>query len=993
MRKFIIYLSLLIIIVTAMSFSSFKRNTKAISITPHFLKTDSIWVNTIFNSLSKEERIAQLFMIAAYSNKDEKYEKELLKTVVKYQPGGLIFFQGTALRQACLTNQLQDSSKTPMLIGIDAETGLGARLSDCINFPKQMCLGALDNKSLIYDMGAEIARECKELGVHINFAPVADINNNPNNPVINTRSFGENKLAVAEACILYMNGMQDQGIIAVAKHFPGHGDTDTDSHKALPIINHDLDYLKKNELYPFLQLINKGVQGVMTAHISLPKIDKTEKAASLSKIIVTDILKNKMNFKGLCFTDAMNMKAVCKDGIEGRVNVDALLAGNDILLFPSDLTKAIEAIKEAIKNNEISQEIINQRCKKILAAKYYCGLSKREKIDTLNLKKRLNSNLAIALNEDLISGSICLIKNNNNILPLKNLDSLKIASLAFGSVKETVFQRSLSLYTKVEHYNSSNLKNLMSNLDKYNLIIINIYDKDTKYKADFIDSLATKKKIILNYPNTPYGLSNYSLNKLSAISVSFSKDSLYESFAAQAIFGGIYTSAKLPVSINKEFKYNTGISIDKSRVGYLNAELLGMNSSILRDSIDSLANFGISQKAYPGCQVLVIKNGYVVHNKSYGYYTYDKINKVENDCIYDIASLTKITSTLPSIMKLYDADNIRLEKKLTQYLPELKNTNKENIKLKDVLLHQAGLKAYIFLFKNFINEEYLNGDLFYSKKTKKYNLKLAPSLYINNTYSFKDGIFNEKQSPLYNIKVTPNMYMNINYVDTIQKYVQDSEVKNVGKYQYSDLGFILLKNIVERRTNIPFEEYCHNEFYTKIGANNTDFLPLNRISSKRIIPSSCDEIFRKDTLRGLVHDPFASLLGGVSGNAGLFSNANDIAKIMYIYMNEGKFGNDIFFKKETIKLFSSRDNNTNRRGLGFDKPDLENKKNSPACYSASAESFGHSGFTGTLAWCDPTNNTIFVFLSNRTFPDETNNKLVELNLRTNIQEIIYKSIK
>jgi beta-glucosidase-like glycosyl hydrolase/CubicO group peptidase (beta-lactamase class C family) len=977
-----------------MSFSYIERSlVYAPHINPHFLNTDSLWVSNTFNSLSKDERIAQLFMIAAYSNKNEKYEEKLLNTVKKYRPGGIIFFQGTAQRQAFLTNKLQNTSKTPMLIGIDAETGLGARLSDCINFPKQMYLGAMEDKTLIYDMGREIGRQCKTIGVHINFAPVADINNNPKNPVINIRSFGENKIDVAKGCIEYMNGLQDQGIIAVAKHFPGHGDTDTDSHKALPIINHDINHLKNNELYPFIELINRGIQGVMTAHISLPMIDKSEKAASLSKILVTDILKKKLGFKGLCFTDAMNMKAVCKKGKEGEVNVEALLAGNDVLLFPSNLKKAIQAVKKAIQRNVITQELIDEKCKKILAAKYYCGLNNREQIYTLNLDKVLNTRFAKALNEELISQSICLIKNKNNIIPIRGLDTLNIASLAIGSKSETVFQRTLSLYTKIDHYNSTNLKELVKNIDEYNLIIVNAYGKYSKYKADFIDSLASKKKLILNYPRTPYGLSRYSLGKISGISLSFRKDSLYEAFAAQGIFGGINLSGKLPVTINKEFKYNTGISTNKSRIGYLNAEQIGMNASLLRDSIDSLANFGISQKAYPGCQVLVIKDGYVVHHKSYGYFTYDRLKSVDNNSIYDIASLTKITATLPSIMKLYDADNIKLEKKIVNYLPEYQGSDKANMNLKNILLHQAGLKAYIFLFKNFINEEYLDGNLFYSSKTKKYNLKLAPRLYVNRTYTFKDGIFNKNESPLYKVKVAPNMYMNIHYIDTIQKYVHDSKLKNIGKYQYSDLGFIILKNLVEKRTNIPFEDYCHSEFYKKLGANNTDFLPLNHMSINNIIPSSYDEVFRKDTLKGYVHDPFASLLGGVSGNAGLFSNANDIAKIMYIYMNEGQYGDEYFFDNQTINLFTSRDNLNNRRGLGFDKPDLDNKKNSPACFSASAESFGHSGFTGTLAWCDPTNNTIFVFLSNRTFPDETNNKLVKLNLRTNIQEIIYKSIK
>jgi beta-glucosidase-like glycosyl hydrolase/CubicO group peptidase (beta-lactamase class C family) len=991
MRKSVIFLSLLALLLVSVGYTQLKNPSASAKESPAFLTTDTIWANNTFRSLNEEEKIAQLFMIAAYSNKDKRYENKLLSTIKKYKPGGLIFFQGTAQRQAYLTNLLQKESKTPMFIGIDAERGLGDRLSDCMTFPRQMTLGALKDKSLIYDMGKEIGRQCKALGKHINFAPVADINSNPRNPVINTRSFGENKEDVATSCIAYMKGMQDEKIIAVAKHFPGHGDTKTDSHKVLPVINYDIKHLKENELYPFKQLINNGIQGVMTAHISLPKIDSSEKAASLSKTIVSELLKNKMGFKGLCFTDALNMRAVYKKEDNGRVIVEALIAGNDILLFPTNLNIAINAVKKAVKEKKITQKFIDDKCKKILIAKYYCGLSKRKRICIFGLNKTLNSEKAKAIKEQLIAGSISLIKNNDSLIPLKRLDTLRIASLALGASKETVFQRTLSLYTKVEHFNNKNLKNLLHNIDDYNLIIVNVYGKYSKYKDDLLRSIGKKKKIIVNFPSSPSKINPYNFNNFATASISFSKDSLYESYAAQGIFGGLAVSGTLPISIGNKFPYKHGINTDKKRLGYIKAELLGMNSKILRDSIDSLANYGITKRAYPGCQILIVKNDCVVFSKSYGHFTYDKKNPVDYDTVYDIASLTKISSTLPSIMTLFDSGKISLDKKIVNYLPQLEGTNKANIKIKDLLLHQAGLISYIYIFKNFIDKETLNGNLYSSKKRKRYNHKLAPRLYVNNEFTFKKGIFYKSKTPLYNIKINEHMYMNINYIDTIQDIIIKSRIRNKGKYMYSDLGFVFLKNIIERITNTSFDDYCNNTFYNRIGANNTCFLPLNQISAKNIAPSAYDAIFRKDTLKGMVHDPIASLLGGVSGNAGLFSNANDIAKMMYLYMNNGNYAGEHFINKETIDLFSAKNNKTNRRGLGFDKPDLKNKNVSPACYSASAESFGHSGFTGALAWCEPTNKTIFVFLSNRTFPDETNNKLIKLNIRTKIQEIIYKS--
>lgn len=991
MHKTFISFFIFIVLIGSAGYTHLKFPHTDKEISPAFLTADTLWIKNTFESLNEDERIAQLFMIAAYSNKNEKYEKKLLSTIKRYKPGGLIFFQGTAQRQAYLTNLFQGNSKIPMLIGIDAERGLGDRLSDCITFPKQMTLGALKDKTLIYDMGREIGRQCRTLGININFAPVADINSNPKNPIINTRSFGENKEDVAESCIAYMQGMQDEKIISVAKHFPGHGDTKTDSHKVLPIINHNLKHLKQNELYPFKQLINHGIQGIMTAHISLPKIDSSGKAASLSKTIISELLKTKMNFRGLCFTDALNMKAIYKKGDYGKVNVEALIAGNDILLFPANLKNAINAVKKAIKDKRITQKLIDDKCKKILAAKYYCELHKRKDICLLGLNRTLNSEKAKAIKEQLISGSISLIKNKNSLIPLNRLDTLSIASLSLGKSKTTIFQKTLSLYTKVNHYNNKNLKKLLQNINNYNLIIVNVYGKYSKYKADILHFIGSKNRLIVNFPTTPNRINKYHFNNFSAISLSFSKDSLYESYAAQGIFGGLALSGKIPVSIGKKFISKVGISTKKKRLGYIKAELLGMSSKILKDSIDSLANYGISQKAYPGCQVLVVKNGCVVFSKSYGYFTYaNKIN-VDVNSVYDIASLTKISSTLPSVMKLYDMGAITLNKNIANYLPELKHTNKAKIKIKNLLLHQAGLISYIYMFKNFIDKEAINGGLYSNKKRKKYNHKLAPQLYINDDIIFKKGIFYKHKTPLYNIKVCKHMFMNINYIDTIQNIIIQSKIKNKGMYIYSDLGFVFLKNIIEKKTNTSFDDFCSNTFYSRIGANNTCFTPLNKMTSKRIVPSTYDAIFRKDTIKGTVHDPIASLLGGVSGNAGLFSNANDIAKIMYLYMNNGNYAGEHFINKETIKLFSSRKNKINRRGLGFDKPDLENRDISPACYSASASSFGHSGFTGTLAWCEPSNETIFVFLSNRTFPDESNNKLIKLNLRTKIQEIIYKS--
>jgi len=993
MRRIIIYTLLIGFIIFPLDYAQSNIVKKGKPEINYFNEDCSFWVDSVYNSLNEDERIAQLFMIAAYSNKSNAYNQKLTNTIQKYKPGGIIFFQGDAYNQAKLTNRLQDLSKTPLLIGIDGEQGLGSRLSHTIKFPKQMTLGAIQDNNLIYEMGREIGRQFKELGIHINFAPVADINNNPNNPVINTRSFGENKYNVSKKCIAYMNGLQDEGIIAVAKHFPGHGDTNKDSHKTLPIINHDYSRLNNIELYTFRELINNGILGVMTGHISLPKIDPTGKSASLSKTIVTNLLKRKLHFNGICFTDALNMGAICNKKTEGLVNPEAIIAGNDILLFPANLQKAIASVKEHIKNGAIDIKDINTRCKKIIKTKYKCGLHSKQYIYTLGIDKKLNTNKAIALNEKLIANSITLIKNDNKLIPLKNLDKLSIASIALGAQKQTVFQNTLSLYTKVSHYNNNSLGKFKNDINDYNLIIINIYGTDSKYKSEFISNICKNKKVIVNYQNTPYRLSKYKLDNANSIILSYSKDSTYQALAAQAIFGGIVTSGKLPVTINDKYKYGQSLYSKKIRLGYMNGETVNIASSKLNNAIDSLVQEGISKKAFPGCQILIAKDGYVVLNKSYGYFSYNKNKPVKNDCVYDIASITKITSTLPAVMKLYDSKSLKINRHIRSYLSELKHRDKGRITIKQLLLHEAGLKAYIPLFKLFIDKDSLNGSLFRSRRSNIYNLKLAPSLYLNNTYRFKEGIFCNKRNNLFDIEINRNMYMNINYIDTIYNIVYNSKTHNRGKYKYSDLSFVLLKNIIERIKNTPLNEFCQDEFYSKLGANNLTYKPIDKINIERIIPSNYDIAYRQDSIRGYVHDPLAALLGGISGNAGLFSNANDIGKIMTMYLENGTYAENRYINQSTIKKFSSKYHKRNRRGFGFDKPELQNKNLSPSCPSASAYSYGHSGFTGTLTWNDPINNTTFVFLSNRTFPDDSNSKIVKLNLRTRIQEVIYSSIR
>ncbi|NTW26352.1 MAG: hypothetical protein HGA37_16755, partial [Lentimicrobium sp.] len=412
------------------------------------------WVDSVFNSLSTEERISQLLMIRAYSNRDSSYVNELSSLVSKLNLGGVCFFQGGPVRQALVTNKLQSGVRTPLFVAIDGEWGAGMRLDSINWFPKQMTLGAIKNDSLIYNMGAEIARQMKRLGVQINFAPVADVNNNPLNPVINARSFGEDPEKVAEKAGWYMKGMQDNGLIAVAKHFPGHGDTGKDSHYTLPVINKTRAQLDSLELYPFKQLINQGVKGMMVSHLTIPALDSADNSvASLSVPVITDLLRHEMGFRGMVITDGMDMKGLTDFSDPGMVEVDALKAGNDILLLPVDAEKAIVNICSAIDSGLISSDLIDEKCRRVLTWKYEAGLSDLSEIDIHGLTEAINSIESSLITRSADAEAITLLKDPRQFIPLKSLDTLNIASLVIGDTIICPFQQMLSAYARVDHYN------------------------------------------------------------------------------------------------------------------------------------------------------------------------------------------------------------------------------------------------------------------------------------------------------------------------------------------------------------------------------------------------------------------------------------------------------------------------------------------------------------------------------------------------------------
>ncbi len=964
------------------------------------------WADSTLNTMSLDEKIGQLIMIAAYSNKDSVYEEQLGATIEKYHIGGVIFFQGSPQRQALMTNTYQQDAKIPLMIGMDAENGVGWRIKPAMEFPNQTLLGAIRDTNLIYRLGEAIGQQCRAMGIHVNFAPVADINVNPKNPVIGIRSFGEKKEEVGNRTLQYMRGLQSQNVMAVAKHFPGHGDTDVDSHLALPLIRHTVARIDTVELYPFRQLFSAGIPGVMIAHLNVPSYDSANIPASLSKHIVTDLLRKKLHFEGLCFTDAMNMKGVTKGRTPGEADVEALVAGNDILLFPENVEASVKKIKTAIRKGNLTEKEINEKCKKILEAKAKFVLPYAAPIDTTQLAERLSSPSAKALLQETYAKAITLVKNNGLLLPLTHLDTLRIASVNFGNREARAFESTLEKYAPCTHFSISpgaskeKVEKLVKNLSAYNCVILynsaarNTASRQFGATMDLVNLIKQLKgkRIVFCHPATPYGIDLYSYLPMDAIIVSYSHDTPAQQFTAQAIFGGINVNGRLPVSINHYYPAGTGLSTPKVRLGYYKPESCQMDSRTLL-KIDSICQIAIKTKATPGCQVLIAKDGYIVYNKAFGFNTYDKKKKNTTDNIYDIASVTKIAATLPAIMMLYDQQYIALDSPIVRYSYPIRGTDKEDITVKELLLHAGGLRASFSFFQHAIDWDKIQGRLFTTRYTKTNTRKLRDRLYLNPKFTYRDSTFNFNGGEGY-LVVSPHFYIHKHFQDSIHDLILNSKLLPQKKYTYSDLGFVLLKDIVEEQSATPFDVYCRKHLYKRLGAYNTDFNAHFNLDMKKVVPANEDNIFRKSKLHGYVHDPIAALMGGVSGNAGLFSSAEDLAKIMSVYLNYGMYGGERFIDSTTIDLFTQTQlpPEQNRRGLGFDKPETRPNKTGPTCQEAPCSSYGHTGFTGTIAWNDPENQLIYIFLSNRIYPNEYNDKLIKDNIRTKIQEVIYQSI-
>lgn len=958
------------------------------------------WVDSVMQRLSLKERIGQLF-IYTIAPEQNKPNKELLRKVVEdYKVGGLLFSGGLMENQAMLTNEAQRMAEVPLMITFDGEWGLAMRLRGMPNFPRNRVLGCIQNDTLLYEYGREVARQCRELGVHVNFAPVADVDINPKNPVINTRSFGGSPANVARKVTAYAKGLEDGGVLSVCKHFPGHGDTDVDSHKALPLLPFTRARLDSIELYPFKEAIRAGLGGMMVGHLEVPAIEPQQGVpSSLSRKVVSGLLKEELGFQGLVFTDALAMKGVSGSG---SICLQALKAGHDLLLVPRRLKEEVEAVHAAVKRGELTEREIEARCRKVLRYKYALGLEKRPRIQLSGLESRIQSPKAYELIRRLNQAAITVLRNREGMLPLDSSIG-EVAVLRVGDEKSLQpFLDELSKYARpVEFRLSKELtevegNRLRSTLGKYKRILVCVTESRLAAYQPFFTKFAPGVPVAYLFfiPGKEVAQLRQGVASAEAVVLGHAATGEVQQQVARILYGTACADGRLSAAIGSLFPVGAGVTLTPQSAPRFIPEEYGMSADLLRE-IDRIAEEGIREGAYPGCQIVVLKDGREMYNKAFGTHTWSKPGStprpVKRTDAYDIASLTKTTATLLAVMKLYDGGRLSLTDRVADYLPFLQGTDKKEITVRELLLHESGLPSSLLFYQEAMDAGSYTGPLFRARRDAQHPVRIGRQTWANPKFRFCQGMTSKVRTPEHTLQMSDSLWLNRSFKQAYLQKIADTPLRDK-RYRYSCVGFILLQQVVEARTGMPMDEYLAREFYLPMGLKRTGFLPLRFLKKEEIVPSSTDPFLRKATLQGFVHDESAAFQGGVSGNAGLFSTAEELAKIHQMLLNGGELDGKRYLSKETCRMFTTTVSKRSRRGLGFDKPDRLNPPKSPCAASAPAAVFGHTGFTGTCAWADPTHGLVYVFLCNRIYPNVWNNKLMQLDIRTRIQEAMYKAL-
>lgn len=934
----------------------------------------SAWVDSVLNTLSLPAKLGQVLMIPLDGSGDQNDIEKTLNAIRKNRIGGVVVSGGGPVRMARTINALQSENEVPVLVGMNAEQGAGAVIDSVLKFPDPIALGAVRDDSLSWFLGEQVGKQLNLLGVHINFAPTADLSTSFINPELFVDSYGENKDRVTKKIVTYQAGLRQQGVICIAKYYPDNGIRVTDFRKGEPLVQSSTD---PSRLYPLQIMIDHHLAGVVTAYeheVIFPT--KKRRFADRKKVLSDALptlysgtyLRQQVNLKGLVFSFIPDIRELNKKYKAGDAEVFAFQAGNDVLLFPQNINATIRKMRRAIRKNKSLEKQLDESVRKILALKYDAGLNTKKLLETTNLTTRLNNINSTVLRNTLIERSITVVRDDQGDVPVKELDR-SFASLAIGGSNESVLTDYLSEYVPVARYiMKSDTSGLFLTLQKHDVIIAAIYPDGDSLAVSYkhiLERLSTRKKVIAVLFDSPARLSQ--LEQLPIIVQAYGPDDDVQKIVAQIIFGARTASGMLPVSVTNTLKEGSGIQTTSlARLGYDLPEMAGMNPELL-NNVTHIANSAIAQKAIPGCQVIIARKGKIVYDGNFGWQTYDQKNPITRNSIYDLASVTKVTATLQVSMFLYERGMLDIYKKASYYLPELDSTNKKDLIVKDILTHQAGLIPFIPFWVQTVKDSVLLPEYYSHERSEAYPLQIAPSLF--------------------GIKSLPDSL----WKWSINSRLREKPVRTPYNYIYSDIGLYIMHHINEKLINQPQQDFLRQNLYDPLGAETMGYLPLERFDASRIVPTENDKLFRRELLVGTVHDEGAAMLGGLAGHAGNFSNATDLLKLGQMLLQKGYYGGSRYYKPETIDYFTAKQFDTSRRGLGWDKP-VQSDWASPTSVLASPRTFGHTGFTGTCIWIDPEFDLVFVFLSNRVYPTRNNNKLSSLNIRSRMQDVIYQSI-
>jgi beta-N-acetylhexosaminidase len=903
----------------------------------------SPWIDSVLASMTLEEKVGQVVMGWAYghylSTETDEFNR-LTRLVCDQKLGGLIMFQGDVYEEAIMINRLQRLAKVPLLISADLERGLAMRVRRGTYFPDAMAIGATRNPEYAYQVALATAREARALGIHQNYAPVADVNRNPANPVINTRAFGEDPRLVADMVDAYVRGTNAGGVLSTAKHFPGHGDTGVDSHLELPVVTAPVAGVESVDLAPFKDAIASGVRSIMIGHLAVPALDPTPGLpATLSYPITTHLLRDQLGFTGLVVTDAMVMEGVARDHSVAESSVMAFEAGADAILLPGDEAIALNALLTAVRRGEISGDRLEASVRRVLAAKEWLGLNRQKEVDLSTISDIVGSRQHRNLSKEIARAAITVVQNTSRLLPLPHDGSKKTAVVIISDTdnnrtdvnrpgyqypNEVVgayfvdeFRRrnpDTEVLRLMPGCNELNFKAARETVEKADLVVLPLYVK-VRTSSGSVDIPASLKEfvsaatrlgkatVIVSFGN-PYLIGEFP--QADVLVSAYSDAEVMVEAAVEALFGESAVGGKLPVTATGRFPFGSGLTLPQVCLRKDDPLVVGADPVRLM-KIDSLMMAAIRDSAFPGAQVLVAKDDLVIYDKSFGTYTYDFASReITRATLFDLASMTKVVATTSAVMKLYDEGKLNLDDRVSRYIPQYTQGKKADVTVRHLITHSSGLPPF---------------------------------------------------RKLWEFCRTPEEALDSVYATALVYAPGDSMV-------YSDLGMIIMGKIIEKITGMRLDQFVKQEFFEPLGMQHTTFNPPKTWRS-RIAPTEVDSSWRKGLVWGTVHDENAAFRGGVSGHAGLFSCTSDLAIFMQMLMNGGTYGGRRYIRESTVKEFTRRQGDLSSRALGWD---TKSPVGSSAGTLFSASSFGHTGFTGTSVWADPERHLFVIFLTNRVHP-------------------------